>query len=126
MNDFPALIRTYVPLALGVLFSWLASLGIEVDGGTKDLLTGGIGALLAAVYYFAVKKLERKFPWATVLLGSTQQPVAYAPSPDAVFAVVDKVALDAVAETYSAGKHAASDELAPLDDDLAPLDNEKG
>jgi hypothetical protein len=82
MSDIPALIRTYVPLALGVLFGWLASLGINVSDEAQSALAMGIGAVLAAVYYTLVKKLEKRFPFLTVLLGSTQQPVAYAPAAD--------------------------------------------
>lgn len=146
MSDFPALIRTYVPLGVAWLVGWLASLGIDVSGDAKDALTFGIGTVVAMAYYTVVKKLERKFPWVTVFLGSSQQPVAYAPSLDAVpkvdAAAVEPVLTDVdwqnlkeqaeagqnmvveVSPEAVGGKHAAPDELAPLDgDELAPLDD---
>lgn len=83
MSDIPALIRTYVPLGLSVLFGWLASLGISVSDEAQSALAAGIGALAAAVYYTAVKLLEKRWPMLTVLLGSTKQPVAYASAADA-------------------------------------------
>lgn len=111
--NVPALIRTYVPLALSVLFGWLVSLGVNVSDEAQAALTSGVGAVLAAVYYTLVKKLETRFPQLTVLLGSTQQPVAYAPTADTTVlpvAVTAKVSVQ-------------PDGLAPLDgdDELEPL-----
>lgn len=82
MSDIPALIRTYVPLGLAVLFGWLSSLGINVSDEAQSALAMGIGAIIAALYYTVVKKLEKRFPALTILLGSKQQPVAYAPAAD--------------------------------------------
>lgn len=72
-----SLVRTYVPLALGVLFTWLASLGIDVSESDRVTLSAGIGALVAAVYYALARALERKWPALTILLGSPAQPAVY-------------------------------------------------
>jgi hypothetical protein len=73
----PSLIRTYVPLLIAYVVGWLASLGITVDDETRSALTTLIGTVVAALYYAAARWAEQRWPWATVLLGSSQQPVAY-------------------------------------------------
>ena len=61
------LIRTYVPIAIGLLLSLLREeLGIDIDG---EGLIAFVTALTIAVYYGIVAWLERKFPAFGVLLG---------------------------------------------------------
>lgn len=76
----PSLIRTWVPLLVSFLAAWLVSKGVQVDDESRTLLVSGVGSLVGGVYYLVVRLLERKFAWATVLLGSNQQPTRYAPA----------------------------------------------
>lgn len=75
MSDLiPSLIRTYVPL----LVSWLAGLliarGVEVSTETQLALASALGAIVAAVYYAAVRAAEKRWPALGVLLGSKKTP----------------------------------------------------
>lgn len=76
----PSLIRTYVPLGVSFLVSWLLTLGIPVNDNEKALVISGFSSIIAAAYYAGARVLERRFPWATVLLGSSVQPTNYAPA----------------------------------------------
>lgn len=73
-NYVTSLIRTYVPLGVGVLVSWLASLGITVSDSAQTALVAGLGALAAAVYYALVRLLENRWPWFGRLLGKPTAP----------------------------------------------------
>ena len=73
-NVAVSLIRTWVPIGVGALISWLITLGIEVDEETQKGLVIACTALIMAIYYGVVKLLERKFPWVGVLLGIRAQP----------------------------------------------------
>lgn len=78
MSDYLAsLIRTWVPLGVAVLIAWLSSLGIHVSDDTRSALVSGIGALVAALYYAAVRLLEQRWPWLGLLLGTTKAPTTY-------------------------------------------------
>lgn len=67
-------IRTYVPIVVGSLISWLATRGLEIDPQTGNGLVVFLTGLLIAAYYGIVRLIERKFPQAGVLLGSTKKP----------------------------------------------------
>lgn len=69
-----SLIRTYVPLAIGVLVSWLASIGISIDSTASAALVAGIGAVVAAAWYALARLLERKWPKFGGLLGVPKAP----------------------------------------------------
>lgn len=75
----PSLIRTWTPIIVGALVSWLISLGVNVSDEAQAGLVIALTAVLQGVYYLAARLLERKFPALTVLLGSAQQPAAYTP-----------------------------------------------
>lgn len=76
MSDFfTSLIRTYVPIIVGAVAGWLTAKGVHVDANAVAGLTAFLGGLFSAVYYLAVRLLEKKFPSAGVLLGSTKKPV---------------------------------------------------
>jgi hypothetical protein len=77
MNITPSLIRTWVPLLVSFLVSWLLTLGIEVNEESRGLLVSAVSSLIGGAYYFVVRILERRFAWATVLLGSSVQPTEY-------------------------------------------------
>jgi 4-hydroxybenzoate polyprenyltransferase len=72
MNDyFLSLIRTWVPIGIGALLSWLAvNWSVGVDEETSAQLVIGATALVTAVYYALVRALEKRWPWiGQVLLG---------------------------------------------------------
>jgi hypothetical protein len=73
----PSLIRTYVPIGVGLALSWLSIhfSGVHVDPQTSLWLTGVLTALLTAGYYTLVRALEIKFPALSILLGHTAKPV---------------------------------------------------
>ncbi|WP_432050325.1 hypothetical protein [Verrucosispora sp. NA02020] len=71
-----SLIRTWVPIAVGVALAWLATrLGIVLDESTSTGLTVGAVGLTSAVYYALVRALESRWPALGFLLGSRQAPV---------------------------------------------------
>jgi hypothetical protein len=72
----PSLIRTYVPVAIGLLASYLlVHFGFSVDPGAQAGLTALLTALITGVYYAGVRWLERKYPALSFLLGHKAQPV---------------------------------------------------
>jgi hypothetical protein len=75
----PSLIRTYVPIGVGLALSWIAVhfSGVHIDAQTSLWLTGVLTAALTAGYYTLVRTLEIKFPALSLLLGHKNQPVAY-------------------------------------------------
>lgn len=75
MNSFvTSLIRTYVPIIVGGLVSFLVAQDIQLDPNTQAGLIVALTGILQAVYYFAARVLERKFPQLSFLLGSSAQP----------------------------------------------------
>jgi hypothetical protein len=75
VNDYViSLIRTYVPLAVGVLVSWLAARGLDLDPATSAGLIAGLTGLLAGVYYTVVRLAEAKWPFLGLLLGHAAKP----------------------------------------------------
>lgn len=74
MSDFiPSLIRTWVPVAVGVVLSWLSSKwGItDVDGQTAAATVTG---LFIGVYYALIRALESRWPVVGTLLGRRSTP----------------------------------------------------
>lgn len=69
-----ALIRTYVPILIGTVLSFLATSGVKVDDNTHTLLVTGVTGLLIAAYYTVVHSLETRWPVFSLLLGSTARP----------------------------------------------------
>lgn len=75
MGDLtPSLVRTWTPILVGGLISWLTSLGINVDTQAKGSLMIAATALISGLYYTAVRLLERKIPKLGILLGTKGQP----------------------------------------------------
>jgi hypothetical protein len=73
-NLVTSLIRTYVPIAVGALASYLLTKGIEVDANAQLGLVTFLTAVLQGVYYLVARLLERANPKLGVLLGSTKKP----------------------------------------------------
>lgn len=81
MSDFlTSLIRTYVPIAVGAVVSWLATRGINLDSAAAAGLASFLTGILSAVYYLAVRLLEKKFPQLGWLLGSAKKPEYTSPN----------------------------------------------
>ena len=78
MSDFIiSQIRTYVPILVGGLVSWLTVQGVDLDAETQAGLIIALTGLLQAAYYFLARVAENRWPQAGVLLGSTKKPEYY-------------------------------------------------
>lgn len=73
-NFIASLIRTFVPIGVGGVISWLALEGVEIDAETQTSLVIGLTGLLQAGYYAAVRVAAIRWPALEVLLGSALQP----------------------------------------------------
>ena len=93
MNDyFLSLIRTWVPIAVGAVLSWLAARGLSLDEEATYGLTAFLTALGGAVYYALARGLESRWPaLGRLLLGSKRTPAYEPPVPDAVRAVRERL-----------------------------------
>lgn len=78
-NFVTSLIRTYVPIIVGAIVSYLLTLGIELDADSQAGLIVAMTGILQAIYYFIARILEKKFPQFGVLLGSTAKPLYVEP-----------------------------------------------
>lgn len=76
-NFVTSLIRTYVPIIVGALVAWLATIDLAIAAEAQAGLVVFLTALLQGAYYTVIRLLERKFPKLGLLLGSTSKP-AYA------------------------------------------------
>lgn len=79
-----SLIRTYVPIAVGVVLTWLAThWGVVLDEQTSIGVALVAVALVAGVYYAIVRAFERHFPGLGRLLlslGARGGEPVYAPT----------------------------------------------
>lgn len=73
-NFITSLIRTYVPIGVGAVISYFATLGLEIDADTQLQLVLALTAVIQAAYYFIARKLEKKYPQLGFLLGTGAQP----------------------------------------------------
>lgn len=73
----PSIVRTLVPVAVGQLIAWLATLGMTVPEDVETALTVILGFVVTTVYYVAIRFLEQKFPKLGALLGWAAVPAAY-------------------------------------------------
>ena len=68
-------IRTYVPVLVGSLLSYLVTLGVQLDKDAENGLVVALTAFIIGVYYALARTLEKKWPAVgTLLLGSSKQP----------------------------------------------------
>lgn len=76
-STITSFIRTYVPVAVGSLLSFLlVKFGLELDAETTTNLTAALTGVVIGVYYLVARTLEKKWPQVgTILLGSSKQPV---------------------------------------------------
>ena len=73
-NQLTGLIRTWVPIAVGGVFSWLATQGLALDGETQAGAIVALTGVTQAVYYTLVRLLEQQWPAAGWLLGKASAP----------------------------------------------------
>jgi hypothetical protein len=73
-NTVVGLIRTWVPIAVGGVFSWLATQGLALDAETQAGAIVALTGLIQAVYYTLVRLLEQQWPAAGWLLGKASVP----------------------------------------------------
>ena len=79
-NFLISLIRTYVPIAIGSIISFLVvQYGFVVDESVTSQLVAGLTGFLIAAYYLGARILERKFPQLGFLLGTSAVPVYVEP-----------------------------------------------
>lgn len=64
------MIRVGVAAAVGFLVALLAKQGFHLDAAWTATITTAVTGVVAGLYHVAVTKLEAKFPWMSVLLGS--------------------------------------------------------
>jgi len=75
-NTVVSFIRTYVPVAVGALISWLVAHDVVLDEEAQTGLTIGLTGLVIGLYYLVARILERKWPLFGFLLGTPKvQPV---------------------------------------------------
>ncbi len=76
MQDFvTSLIRTYVPLTVGAIISYLATKGIDIDANAQLGLVTFLTAVIQGTYYLLARLLEQRLPkLGGLLLGSTRKP----------------------------------------------------
>jgi TRAP-type C4-dicarboxylate transport system permease small subunit len=70
-----SLVRTYVPVGVGVALTFLArELGVVLDEDTSAMAATVSVALVSAAWYAAARALEARFPALGVLLGAPRAP----------------------------------------------------
>lgn len=80
-NFLISLIRTYVPILVGSLISFLVvNYGFVVDESITAQLVAGLTGVIIAGYYLLARVLERKFPHFGFLLGTGAVPVYVEPT----------------------------------------------
>lgn len=72
-----SIVRTLVPLAVGQIVSFFATLGIELSEDQQAAFTTILGLVVSVAYYLLVRWLEQRFPKVGVLLGWAATPDGY-------------------------------------------------
>lgn len=78
MSDFViAQIRTYVPMLVGAVVSWLVAVSVLDPASSASAqagLTSFLTALFGGLYYFLVRWAAEKWPSVGILLGVNKAP----------------------------------------------------
>lgn len=76
MNDYVlSLVRTWVPIGVGAVLSWLAvKYGVAVPESISNEVTVALTGVVIGVYYAIVRGLEKRWPAFGKLLGRAKQP----------------------------------------------------
>lgn len=81
MNAFiTQIIRTASSYFLGILFTWLLSLGFDFPQEIKDQLYLALPVFIGSLYYIGIAALEKKVPWIGWLIGVAKTPVYSKPN----------------------------------------------
>ena len=78
----PSIVRTIVPVAVGQIVAYIATLGLVVPDDVENALTVILGFIVTTVWYVVVRFLEQKFPKIGILLGWAAVPESYTPARD--------------------------------------------
>jgi hypothetical protein len=75
MSDFViSLIRTWIPVAVGLAVAFLVSAGFDIDPDLEIQLSGAVVGLVSALYYGLARILEGRWPALGYLLGVAKPP----------------------------------------------------
>jgi len=132
MPDFLlSLVRTYVPIAVGALATWLASIGLDIDTDTRTGLVVAATGIITAAYYLLARLLERHVPAFGLLLGARTAPTYTAAATEAgageergVADVADPVEADTSGDAVDAERLDTSTLQALTPEVLAQMDRE--
>ncbi|MGH8878487.1 MAG: hypothetical protein ACRD0P_14275 [Stackebrandtia sp.] len=69
-----SLIRTWVPIAVAALVTWLASIGVDLPAEQSAGLATAAVTIISGLYYTAARIGEKQWPWLGYLLGSKTPP----------------------------------------------------
>lgn len=85
----PSIVRTIVPVAVGQIVAYIATLGLVVPGEVENALTVILGFIVTTVWYVVVRFLEQKFPKLGILLGWAATPDGYTSAEDREVSIPD-------------------------------------
>jgi hypothetical protein len=88
-NTSIGLIRTWVPIAVGAVFGWFATKGLELDSETQAASVIAVTGFIQALYYGLARMLESRYPALGWLLGSAHTPNYNALEPEVVYVEVE-------------------------------------
>lgn len=101
-------VRTVIPIVVTLVVSLLVRLGLPVDEEFNSSIVGFVSSILGlvsgALYYLVVRVLEKSYPWASKLLGSSSAPVGYAKNSAVVANNVVAVPIEDVVATSETKK----------------------
>lgn len=74
----PSIVRTLVPVAVGQVVAYFATIGLVIPEDVETALTVIFGFAVTTIYYLVIRFLEQKFPKLGALLGWAATPGEYA------------------------------------------------
>lgn len=77
-----SIIRTAVPIVIGVLLTLLARAGFNLDLEGQAELTSWVTGLFIGAYYVVVRLIEQKVPQVGWLIGLAKSPDSYSAAPE--------------------------------------------
>lgn len=78
----PSIVRTLVPVVVGQIAAYLATIGVVLPEDVMAAVTVILGFAFTTIWYLGVRFLEQKFPKLGVLLGWAAVPESYTPAKD--------------------------------------------
>ena len=75
LSDFAvSLIRTWVPAAAGAVIAYFVSLGVDFSTEQEAAISSAVVVFFVAIYYWAARALESRWPAFGYLLGVAKTP----------------------------------------------------